>query len=102
MIDRIAVLGAGTMGHGIAHAAAAGGFVTQLYDVSPESLEKARTSIEKIVRQSVELGKASASDASAIIQRLTTTTELEHALEGSDFVIEAAPERIDLKIALLH
>jgi 3-hydroxybutyryl-CoA dehydrogenase len=101
MIQSIAVLGAGTMGHGIAHAAAAGGFETRLYDVSPHSLEKARASIEKIVRQSVDLGKASASDASAIIQRLITTTALDQALEGSDFVIEAAPERIDLKIALL-
>ena len=102
MINRLAILGAGTMGHGIAHAAAAGGFETRLYDVSPQSLEKARTSIEKIVRQSVELGKVSASDSSVIIQRLTTTSDLEQALEGSDFVIEAAPERIDLKIALLR
>lgn len=99
-IRRIAVLGAGTMGHGIAHAAMTGGFETCMYDVSDEAVAKARTAIEQIVRKGVELGKVSASDATAVGARLRTTTRLEEALHDADFVIEAAPEKIDLKLAL--
>ena len=101
MIRRIAVLGAGTMGHGIAHAAAAAGFATSLYDVSENSLAKAKDSIQRIVRQSVELGKVQASDADAVVARLKTTSSLTEALDGADFIIEAIPERVDLKIAVL-
>src|SRR5919197_3529427 len=97
---RIAVLGAGTMGHGIAHAAMTGGFETRLYDVSDAAIEKASHSIEEIVRKGVELGKVGPADGIAILARLTTTTRLEEALADVDFVIEAAPERIDLKLDL--
>jgi 3-hydroxybutyryl-CoA dehydrogenase len=99
-IRRIAVLGAGTMGHGIAHAAASAGFTTSLYDVSDASLANARTAIEHIVRRGVELGKLSAADADAVLARLHTSSSLEVALEAADFVIEAVPERIDLKLAI--
>jgi 3-hydroxybutyryl-CoA dehydrogenase len=99
-IHRIAVLGAGTMGHGIAHAAMTGGFETRLYDVSDAAVAKGREAIEQIVRKGVELGKIGASDGTAILARLTTTTRLEAALHDADFVIEAAPEKIDLKLAL--
>jgi 3-hydroxybutyryl-CoA dehydrogenase len=101
MIRRIAVLGAGTMGHGIAHAATSAGFATRLHDISEESLARARASIEGIVRQAVELGKAQPADADRLLARLETTSSLPHALEDADFVIEAIPERIDLKVALL-
>ncbi len=101
MITRIAVLGAGTMGHGIAHASMAGGFETRLYDVAEPALETARAAIEAVVGRGVELGKVSASDAEAIIGRFTATSSLEEALSGADFVIEAVPERVDLKIDLL-
>jgi 3-hydroxybutyryl-CoA dehydrogenase len=99
-IRRIAVLGAGTMGHGIAYAAAAGGFETSMYDVSDDAVQKGRTAIEQIVSKGVALGKVSASDAAHIIARLATTTRLEQALHDAEFVIEAAPEKIDLKLAL--
>lgn len=101
MIRLITILGAGTMGHGIAHAAIAGGFETRLYDVSTASLEKGRAAIEAIVGRGVELGKVAGIDADAMLRRLTTTGTLGEALAGTDFVIEAVPERIDLKIALL-
>jgi 3-hydroxybutyryl-CoA dehydrogenase len=100
-IRRIAVLGAGTMGHGIAHAAASAGYDTRLFDISPEALEKARAAIEAIVRKGVELGKTTAADGGTLLRRLATTADLRAALDGADFVIEAAPERIDLKLALL-
>jgi 3-hydroxybutyryl-CoA dehydrogenase len=99
-ITRITVLGAGTMGHGIAHAAIAGGYQTRMYDVSDDAVAKGLASIEQIVRKSVELGKLSASDADRAIQRLAPTTNLTDALHDADMVIEAAPEKIDVKLAL--
>ena len=101
MISRIAVLGAGTMGHGIAHAAIAGGYDTRMYDVAPEAIERGRAAIETIVRTGVDLGKVTAADGDVMLRRLATTSDLQSALDGCDFVIEAVPERIDLKIALL-
>lgn len=100
-IKQIAVLGAGTMGHGIAHAAIAGGYETRLYDVSDASLRKGAASIEQIIAKGVELGKVPASDAGAMRARLSTTSSLADALAGVDMVIEAAPERIDLKLSLM-
>ena len=97
----ITVLGAGTMGHGIAHAALAGGYDTRLYDVAADAVERGRAAIGSIVSKGVELGKVRAADAEAMLGRLTATTDLGAALAGTDFVIEAAPERIDVKIALL-
>jgi 3-hydroxybutyryl-CoA dehydrogenase len=99
-IANIAVLGAGTMGHGIAHAAIAGGYETRLYDVSEAAVVKGRASIEEIVRKGVELGKVTTGDADAMLRRLSATSSLGEAVEDADFVIEAAPERIDLKLAL--
>jgi 3-hydroxybutyryl-CoA dehydrogenase len=100
-IRHIAVLGAGTMGHGIAHAAIAGGYQARMFDVSEPSLKKGTAAIEAIIARGVELGKASASEAEAMRRRLTVTSKIEEALDSADFVIEAAPERIDVKLALL-
>jgi 3-hydroxybutyryl-CoA dehydrogenase len=99
-IDRVAVLGAGTMGHGIAHAAIAAGYDTRMYDVSEAAVAKGRGAIEQIVKKGVELGKVAAGDADGMLQRLRPTSSLEDALADAPFVIEAAPERIDLKLAL--
>jgi 3-hydroxybutyryl-CoA dehydrogenase len=101
MVRTITVLGAGTMGHGIAYAAIAAGYETRMYDVAAASIDKGRAAIEGIVRKGVEIGKLAGADADAILQRLTPTTDVAAALADTDFVIEAAPERIDLKIALL-
>ena len=97
----VTVLGAGTMGHGIAHAAATSGYETRLYDVSDTQLGKARGQIEAVLRKSVELGKASAADVDTALGRLICTSDVAAALGGTDFVIEAAPERIDLKLQLI-
>ena len=99
-LARIAVIGAGTMGHGIAHAAIAGGYDTAMFDVSSASLEKGRAAIEAIVSKGVELAKVTAADADGTLRRLVTTGNLQDAVGDADMVIEAAPERIDLKIAL--
>jgi 3-hydroxybutyryl-CoA dehydrogenase len=100
-IKEIAVLGAGTMGHGVAHAAIAGGYVTRMFDVSETAVHKGMTAIQGIVRKGVELGKVSASDADAMLARLSSTTVIADALNGADMVIEAAPEKIDLKLSLM-
>jgi 3-hydroxybutyryl-CoA dehydrogenase len=100
-IKQIAVLGAGTMGHGIAYAAIAGGYETRMFDVSEAPLAKGSAAIEGILGKGVELGKVTSADADAMRKRLTTTTSIADALDGIDMVIEAAPERIDLKLSLM-
>jgi len=100
-VRTIAVLGAGTMGHGIAHAAAASGFETRLFDVNESALSKARAQIDAVLKKSVELGKATAAEADAGMARLATTPVIADALEGCDLEIEAAPERMDLKLGLM-
>ena len=101
IINRIAVLGAGTMGHGIAHAAIAAGYHTRLFDVSTSSLERGREAIDAIVAKGVELGKVTGSEARAMTDRLLCSDDLAAALDDVDLVIEASPERIDVKLALL-
>jgi 3-hydroxybutyryl-CoA dehydrogenase len=88
------------MGHGIAHAAIAGGFTTRMYDVSEAAVATGRAAIEAIVKKGVELGKVAAADAGAIMDRLSVTTSLADALQDAQFIIEAAPEKIDVKLAL--
>ena len=100
-IKQIAVLGAGTMGHGIAYAAIAGGYETRMFDVSEASLAKGRGAVDSIIARGVELGKVQSADADTMRKRLTTTASIAEALTGVDMVIEAAPEKIDLKLSLL-
>jgi 3-hydroxybutyryl-CoA dehydrogenase len=100
-VARVAVLGAGTMGHGIAHAAIAAGYDTRLFDVAAPAVDRGRAAIEAIVTKGVELGKATPAEASAMLGRLSSTTTLAEAVGDADLVIEAAPERIDLKLALM-
>lgn len=88
------------MGHGVAHAAAASGFETRLYDVSDAQLAKARGQIDGILRKAVDLGKLRTADADAAIARLSTSSDIATVLGGVDLIIETAPERIDIKVSL--
>ena len=99
-IGRVTVLGAGTMGHGIAHAAMTAGYDTVMYDVSDAAVTKGQAAIEAVIKKSVELGKLSEADASAMKTRLRTSTSVADAVKNADIVIEAAPEKIDLKLQL--
>jgi 3-hydroxybutyryl-CoA dehydrogenase len=101
-IKTIAVLGAGTMGHGIAHAAMTAGYDTVMYDVSDAAVGKGKSAIEAVIKKSVELGKATPADASAMQSRLRTSTSVADAVKDADVVIEAAPEKIDLKLQLFR
>jgi 3-hydroxybutyryl-CoA dehydrogenase len=101
-LSRISVLGAGTMGHGIAHAAALAGFETTLYDVSEEALRRGDAAIARVLEKSVALGQLPPADADAARARLVTRTVLADAVEAADLVIEAAPEQIELKLRVLR
>ena len=101
-VERIAVLGAGTMGHGIAHAAITAGYHTALYDISDAAVAKGQSAIDAVITKSIELGKATDAAAASMRARLRTTTSIADAVRDADVVIEAAPEKIDLKLALFR
>jgi 3-hydroxybutyryl-CoA dehydrogenase len=101
-VKTIAVLGAGTMGHGIAHAAMAAGYDTVLYDVSQAAVDKGRAAIDAVIGKSVQLGKATDDEAADMRGRLRLATAVADAVRDADVVIEAAPEKIDLKLALFR
>lgn len=99
-IHTITVLGAGTMGSGIAHVAALGGFSAHLYDVDEEPLRRAEQRIHNNVDKGVELGKVDAERAAEAKTRLRLHTDLAAAVAEADLVIEAAPESMALKLEL--
>lgn len=99
-VKTIAVLGAGTMGHGIAHAAIAAGYDTVLYDVSQAAVDKGKAAIDAVISKSIQLGKLAEADGDAMRGRLRVSTDVADAVKHADVVIEAAPEKIDLKLAL--
>lgn len=99
-IKTIAVIGAGIMGRGIAHAAALGGYRTVLEDVLPGSLRKAEGEIRGTLDKAVELGKVSAPDADAAFKRLEYAGSVEEAAREADLVIEAVPEEMESKIEI--
>lgn len=97
----IGVVGAGTMGQGIAQVVAASGFTTRLYDVAAEQLTRAQANIEKGLGKLVSKEKMAAADKDAAMERLSTTTALE-ALADCAIIIEAAPEQPALKEKLFR
>jgi len=97
-IHTIAVLGAGTMGRGIAHVAALGGFATRCYDPFPQACEKGAAAVARSLAKGVELGKVAQADADAALDRLDWHGDLAEAVDGADLVIEAVPEDVALKI----
>ena len=101
-ITQIAVLGAGTMGRGIAHISALAGFTTNLYDVDADQLGAAERSIHRNLDKGVEIGKLEADAATGAKERLALENDLAAAVAGADLVIEAAPEVMDLKVELFR
>ena len=100
MIRTIGVVGAGTMGHGIAESFAMNGYDVRLYDVGEEVLANAK----KLIRQELDLLVAedfiTAERADAAMARITFCGDLRKTVAGCDFVVEAAPERMELKQSL--
>jgi 3-hydroxybutyryl-CoA dehydrogenase len=96
-VRTIAVIGAGTMGHGIAHVSAQMGATVRIYDALEGAARSAVDKIAKNLAKGVELGKVSAADRDATLARISTRDALDEAVTGVDCVIEAIPERIELK-----
>jgi 3-hydroxybutyryl-CoA dehydrogenase len=99
-VKTIAVIGAGIMGRGIAHAAALGGYRTILEDLVPSALRKAESEIRANLDKAVELGKVAAPDADSAFQRLEYAGSVEEAAREADLVIEAVPEEMESKIEI--
>ena len=99
-IRTVAVIGAGIMGRGIAHAAAIGGYRTILEDLLPNALRKAETEIRANLDKAVELGKVDASEADAAYARLEFAGSVDEAAREADLVIEAVPEEMESKIEI--
>jgi len=88
------------MGRGIAHVAALGGYATLLQDSSRDQLENATNQVSAILEKGVATGRVSEGDALDARKRLRAVSSLEEAARGADLVIEAVPERIELKLEL--
>lgn len=99
-VRAVAVLGAGTMGHGIAQVTAAAGWPVRLYDVTAEAAAAGLKRIQQNLDGAVSRGKLDASAAAATAARVTPTADLTSAIADADLIIEAVPERMDLKRAL--
>ncbi|MGC9148783.1 MAG: 3-hydroxyacyl-CoA dehydrogenase/enoyl-CoA hydratase family protein [Sulfolobales archaeon] len=95
-IKRITVIGAGTMGHGIAELAAMAGYEVRMVDISEEILRSAMDKIRWSLAKLYEKGQIKES-VDTIVSRIYITTKLEEALKEVDFMIEAVPEKLDLK-----
>jgi 3-hydroxybutyryl-CoA dehydrogenase len=99
-VKTIGVIGAGTMGRGIAYAAALGGYRTILEDVMPEMLAKATGWIAQAFEEGAKCEKVSGEEAAAALKRIMTASSVENACRESDFLIEAVPEEMELKLEL--
>jgi 3-hydroxybutyryl-CoA dehydrogenase len=100
MKKNITVIGAGTMGNGIAHVFAQYGHTVTLVDVSAPALEKAVATIQKNLDRQVSKGALTEADKTATLDRLTTATDLSAAVADADLVVEAATENVDLKLKI--
>jgi len=96
-IQKVAVLGAGTMGNGIAQVCAQAGMHAVLFDVDPASLERGLDNIDRMLAKAVERGKMQSAEAAQTRARISGEGELVQAVAGCDLVVEAVPERLELK-----
>ena len=99
-IKTVAVLGAGTMGNGIAHVFARGGFQVILRDIEERFLQRGMDTIAKNLDREVKKGKLAEAEKSSVLARLQPVTDL-NAIASADFAVEAVPEKIDMKRAVL-
>jgi len=100
-IETIAVIGAGTMGHGIAQIAAAAGFRVLLNDVDREALARGVRAIEGNLAKGIQLGKLTEDDRDRTLQYIHVTTKLDECA-AADLIVEAAPEKLELKQNVLR
>jgi 3-hydroxybutyryl-CoA dehydrogenase len=99
-VRTVAVIGAGTMGRGIAQAAALGGYRTVLEDILPADLRRAESEIRCSLDEAVQVGKVGASEAAAVMGRLEFARSVEEAARQAELVIEAIPDELESKIEI--
>ncbi|MBL7728631.1 MAG: 3-hydroxybutyryl-CoA dehydrogenase [Dinghuibacter sp.] len=102
MIKQVTVIGAGTMGNGIAHVFAQNGFSVQLADVSAPQLEKALATIAKNLDRQVAKGTLDEAGKASALGNIVTATDVAEAVKQADLVVEAATENIELKLNIFR
>ena len=100
-MQKIVVIGAGTMGNGIAHTAAASGFDVTLIDVAEEIVQRGMSTITTNLQRGVDKGRMSADEKAAVLRRIRPTTDVQ-AIADADIVIEAIIENLGAKTALFE
>ena len=100
MIQQVAVIGAGTMGNGIAHVFAQNGFSVNLVDVNPAQLEKAMATITKNMDRQVAKGTISEEQKAQALSNIKTSSNIEEGVKQAELVVEAATENTDLKLKI--
>lgn len=101
-MENVTVFGAGTMGRGIAHVAALGGYNVVLSDVSEDILRQALKVVQKNMEKGIDRGKLTRPAMDAALDRIVLETDLEKAAKGADLVIEAIIEALDVKLELFR
>ncbi|WP_107037749.1 3-hydroxyacyl-CoA dehydrogenase family protein [Brumimicrobium mesophilum] len=101
-MKKVAVIGAGTMGNGIAHVFAQFGYEVSIVDISQDSLDRGMATIEKNLDRMVSKEKISADDKAATLGRLTTFTSTEEGVKTADLIVEAATENESLKYKIFE
>ncbi len=96
-VRTVAVLGAGTMGHGIAQICAAAGMEVRLYDVDTQAVQAGADRVRANLAKGIARGKVSEEERDGTLARLSTETVIALAVDGADLVVEAAPESMELK-----
>ncbi len=99
-MNNIAVIGAGTMGNGIAHVFAQSGYQVSLIDLSEEALERALRTITKNLDRQLAKEKISAEDKAQTLDRISLNTSMDKGIEGAELIVEAATENTDLKLKI--
>ena len=99
-MEKVAVIGAGTMGNGIAHTFAQFGYNVALIDISQDSLDRAVATITKNLDRMVKKERISEDDKAATLANLTTYTDMAEGVKGIGLVVEAATENVDLKLKI--
>ena len=100
--ERVSILGAGTMGHGIAHVCAAAGIQTVLYDIDMAAVEAGVDRIRANLDKGVSLEKLTPEERDATLSRIRLSSELAHTLKDTPLVIEATPESVEIKLNLFR
>ncbi|MBF8962178.1 3-hydroxybutyryl-CoA dehydrogenase [Pontibacter sp. FD36] len=101
-MKKIAVIGSGTMGNGIAHVFAQNGFSVSLVDISEEALNKALATITKNLDRIMAKGNLTEEQKSQTLDRISTSTDLRKGVQGADLIVEAATENVDLKLKIFR